>query len=157
MKKINITTIALLVYLIVMSIIGWPGNNPETIIPNISWWSALRSSSSSFYAICKSSAWECGTSGIKTTILPSNKNTACFSSQKNRLNELYFITLVLILLLFRLHRLLECLVKTTHSINYSIINKYNLNRTHTPLVSLTFLKWVTFIILTFYSLVLKRH
>jgi len=27
MKKINITTIALLVYLIVMSIIGWPGNN----------------------------------------------------------------------------------------------------------------------------------
>ncbi|MDD2953300.1 MAG: hypothetical protein PHC95_09080 [Parabacteroides sp.] len=29
MKKINITTIALLVYLIVMSIIGWPGNNPE--------------------------------------------------------------------------------------------------------------------------------
>ena len=28
MKKINITTIALLVYLIVMSIIGWPGNNP---------------------------------------------------------------------------------------------------------------------------------
>ena len=36
MKKINITTIALLVYLIVMSIIGWPGNIPETIIPNIS-------------------------------------------------------------------------------------------------------------------------
>lgn len=30
MKKINITTIALLVYLIVMSIIGWPGNNPGT-------------------------------------------------------------------------------------------------------------------------------
>lgn len=28
MKKINIITIALLVYLIVMSIIGWPGNNP---------------------------------------------------------------------------------------------------------------------------------
>lgn len=28
MKKINITTIALLVYLIVMSIISWPGNNP---------------------------------------------------------------------------------------------------------------------------------
>ena len=27
MKKINITTIALLVYLIVMSIIGWGGNN----------------------------------------------------------------------------------------------------------------------------------
>ena len=102
MKKINITTIALLVYLIVMSIIE--------------------------------------ISGIKTMILPSNKNTACFSSQKNRLNELYFITLVLILLLFRPHRLLECLIKTTHSINYSIINKYNLNRTHTPLVSLTFLK-----------------
>ena len=31
MKKINITTIALLVYLIVMSIIGWPGNNPGNI------------------------------------------------------------------------------------------------------------------------------
>ena len=90
-------------------------------------------------------------------MLPSNKNTACFSSQKNRLNELYFITLVLILLLFRPHRLLECLIKTTHSINYSIINKYNLNRTHTPLVSLTFLKRVTFIILTFYSLVLKQY
>ena len=117
----------------------------------------LSTSSSSFYAICKSNVWECEISGIKTKILPSNKNTACFSSQKNRLNELYFITLVLILLLFRPHRLLECLVKTTHSINYSIINKYNLNRTHTPLVSLTFLKWVTFIILTFYSLVLKRH
>lgn len=29
MKKINITTIVLLAYLIVMSIIGWPGNNPE--------------------------------------------------------------------------------------------------------------------------------
>ena len=37
MKKINITTIALLVYLIVMSIIGWGGETiPETIIPNIS-------------------------------------------------------------------------------------------------------------------------
>ena len=35
MKKINITTIALLVYLIVMSIIGWE-TIPETIIPNIS-------------------------------------------------------------------------------------------------------------------------
>lgn len=29
MKKINITTGALLVYLIVMSVIGWPGNKPE--------------------------------------------------------------------------------------------------------------------------------
>lgn len=27
MKKINITSIALLVYLIVMSVIGWPGGN----------------------------------------------------------------------------------------------------------------------------------
>ena len=35
MKKINITTIALLVYLIVMSIIGRE-TIPETIIPNIS-------------------------------------------------------------------------------------------------------------------------
>ena len=118
MKKINITTIALLVYLIVMSIIGWPGNNPGN-------------SYTEYFLMIGATL---------VIILPSNKNTACFSSQKNRLNELYFITLVLILLLFRLHRLLECLVKTTHSINYSIINKYNLNRTHTPLVSLTFLK-----------------
>ncbi|SEG13372.1 MULTISPECIES: hypothetical protein [Parabacteroides] len=29
MKKVNITSIALLVYLIIMSVIGWPGNNPE--------------------------------------------------------------------------------------------------------------------------------
>ena len=29
MKKINITAIALLVYLLVMSIIGWPGDNPS--------------------------------------------------------------------------------------------------------------------------------
>lgn len=37
MKKINITTIALLVYLIVMSIIGLGRETiPETIIPNIS-------------------------------------------------------------------------------------------------------------------------
>ncbi|WP_297905808.1 hypothetical protein [uncultured Parabacteroides sp.] len=28
MRKINITTIALLIYLLVMSIIGWPGKNP---------------------------------------------------------------------------------------------------------------------------------
>ena len=33
MKKINITTIALLVYLIVMSIIGWPGNNSGNNYP----------------------------------------------------------------------------------------------------------------------------
>ena len=36
MKKINITTIALLVYLIVMSIIGWPETIRGIIIPNIS-------------------------------------------------------------------------------------------------------------------------
>lgn len=29
MKKINITTGVLLVYLLVMSIIGWPGSHPE--------------------------------------------------------------------------------------------------------------------------------
>ena len=29
MKKINITTAVLLIYLIVMSIIGWPGNHPS--------------------------------------------------------------------------------------------------------------------------------
>lgn len=29
MKKINITTFALLAYLVVMGVIGWPGNNPE--------------------------------------------------------------------------------------------------------------------------------
>ncbi|RHJ90814.1 hypothetical protein [Parabacteroides bouchesdurhonensis] len=29
MKKINITSIALLVYLVIMSVIGWPGNNQE--------------------------------------------------------------------------------------------------------------------------------
>ena len=48
MKKINITTIALLVYLIVMSIIGWPGNNSGNN------YTEYFSSSSSFYAICKS-------------------------------------------------------------------------------------------------------
>jgi putative Mn2+ efflux pump MntP len=33
MKKINITTIALLIYLLIMSIIGWPGKqvNPNYI------------------------------------------------------------------------------------------------------------------------------
>ena len=140
MKKINITTIALLVYLIVMSIIGWPGNNPGN---NYTEYFLMIGATLVIIILLRylqvkrlrmRDKWN------KTMILPSNKNTACFSSQKNRLNELYFITLVLILLLFRLHRLLECLIKTTHSINYSIINKYNLNRTHTPLVSLTFLK-----------------
>ncbi|MDR0429172.1 MAG: hypothetical protein LBH58_01670 [Tannerellaceae bacterium] len=29
MKKVNITSIILLVYLIAMSIIGWPGNKPN--------------------------------------------------------------------------------------------------------------------------------
>lgn len=29
MKKINITSIALLIYLIIMSIISWPGRNPH--------------------------------------------------------------------------------------------------------------------------------
>lgn len=29
MKKINIITIALLIYLVVMAIIGWPGSEPE--------------------------------------------------------------------------------------------------------------------------------
>ncbi len=29
MKKINITTAILLVYLLVMSVIGWPGNKPD--------------------------------------------------------------------------------------------------------------------------------
>lgn len=37
MKKINITTIALLVYLIVMSIIGWPGNNPGNNYTEYRW------------------------------------------------------------------------------------------------------------------------
>ena len=36
MKKINITTIALLVYLIVMSIIGWAAITRVIAIPNIS-------------------------------------------------------------------------------------------------------------------------
>ena len=138
MKKINITTIALLVYLIVMSIIGWPGNNPGN---NYTEYFLMIGATLVIIILLRYlQVKRLRMRGIKTMILPSNKNTACFSSQKNRLNELYFITLVLILLLFRPHRLLECLIKTTHSINYSIINKYNLNRTHTPLVSLTFLK-----------------
>ncbi|MDR3140518.1 MAG: hypothetical protein LBU37_02130 [Tannerellaceae bacterium] len=29
MKKINITSAVLLIYLLVMSVIGWPGNKPE--------------------------------------------------------------------------------------------------------------------------------
>jgi len=29
MKKINITTIILLIYIAVMAVIGWPGKNPE--------------------------------------------------------------------------------------------------------------------------------
>lgn len=29
MKKINITTLVLLIYLLVMSFIGWPGKNPQ--------------------------------------------------------------------------------------------------------------------------------
>jgi len=29
MKKVNITTGVLVVYLVVMSIVGWPGNKPE--------------------------------------------------------------------------------------------------------------------------------
>ena len=29
MTKINITSIILLIYLVVMSVIGWPGNKPE--------------------------------------------------------------------------------------------------------------------------------
>ena len=29
MKRINITTAILLIYLLVMSIIGWPGRNPQ--------------------------------------------------------------------------------------------------------------------------------
>ena len=29
MKKINITSLLLLVYLIVMSVMGWPGNKPN--------------------------------------------------------------------------------------------------------------------------------
>ncbi|MDR1202477.1 MAG: hypothetical protein LBL58_12750 [Tannerellaceae bacterium] len=29
MKKINITSVVLLIYLIVMSVIGWPGNKPN--------------------------------------------------------------------------------------------------------------------------------
>lgn len=29
MKKINITSAVLLIYLIVMSVIGWPGRNPN--------------------------------------------------------------------------------------------------------------------------------
>jgi Na+/melibiose symporter-like transporter len=29
MKKINITTAVLLIYLLVMSVIGWPGNKPD--------------------------------------------------------------------------------------------------------------------------------
>lgn len=29
MKKVNITSLALLIYLIVMSVIGWPGRNPN--------------------------------------------------------------------------------------------------------------------------------
>lgn len=29
MKKINITSAVLLIYLIVMSVIGWPGNKPN--------------------------------------------------------------------------------------------------------------------------------
>lgn len=29
MKKINITSIVLLIYLIVMSVIGWPGSKPN--------------------------------------------------------------------------------------------------------------------------------
>ena len=137
MKKINITTIALLVYLIVMSIIGWPGNNSGN---NYTEYFLMIGATLVIIILLRYLQVKRLRMRDKWKILPSNKNTACFSSQKNRLNELYFITLVLILLLFRPHRLLECLVKTTHSINYSIINKYNLNRTHTPLVSLTFLK-----------------
>ncbi|MDR1402887.1 MAG: hypothetical protein LBJ60_04190 [Tannerellaceae bacterium] len=29
MKKINMTSIVLFIYLIVMSVIGWPGNKPD--------------------------------------------------------------------------------------------------------------------------------
>lgn len=29
MKRINITTFALLIYLVVMSVIGWPGNHSD--------------------------------------------------------------------------------------------------------------------------------
>lgn len=29
MKKVNITSLLLLIYLIVMSVIGWPGNKPD--------------------------------------------------------------------------------------------------------------------------------
>lgn len=29
MKKINLTTLVLLLYLAVMSVIGWPGNRPD--------------------------------------------------------------------------------------------------------------------------------
>jgi len=31
MKKVNITSIALLIYLIVMSVIGWPGGNSANL------------------------------------------------------------------------------------------------------------------------------
>lgn len=33
MKKINITTIVLLAYLIVMAVIGWPGHQPSNTFP----------------------------------------------------------------------------------------------------------------------------
>lgn len=29
MKRINITSIVLLIYLVIMSVIGWPGNKPN--------------------------------------------------------------------------------------------------------------------------------
>ncbi|MDH6356922.1 hypothetical protein [Parabacteroides sp. PF5-9] len=34
MKKVNITTLALSLYLIVMSVIGWPGNDPNRSFTN---------------------------------------------------------------------------------------------------------------------------
>lgn len=30
MKRINITTFVLLIYLVAMSVIGWPGNHPDS-------------------------------------------------------------------------------------------------------------------------------
>ena len=133
MKKINITTIALLVYLIVMSIIGWPGNNPGN---NYTEYFLMIGATLVIIILLR----YLQVKRLRMRDKWNKDDDPAKQSQKNRLNELYFITLVLILLLFRPHRLLECLIKTTHSINYSIINKYNLNRTHTPLVSLTFLK-----------------
>ena len=55
MKKINITTIALLAYLIVMSVIGWPGNNPgNSYTEYFLIIGTIARHHHPFYAICKS-------------------------------------------------------------------------------------------------------